>query len=153
MAVAAGVVIVVAAVVVLLLEHGRGGAQVTPITAPIDPYAASLQLTNLAMSESSNLSGGKLTYLDGHIKNAGARTVTGIRVQVLFRNYAHEVSNNFTQPFMLIRMRDPYIDVEPVAAAPLAPGSEADFRLIFDGVKDDWDGAFPEVRILHVDLK
>ena len=152
-AIAAAVVIVVAVALVLMLERGRGGAKVTPISAPLDPYAASLQLTNPAMSESSNLSGGKLTYLDGHIKNAGAKTVTGIRVQVLFRNYAHEVSNNFTQTLTLIRMRDPYIDVEPVAAAPLAPGAEADFRLIFDGVKDDWDGAFPEVRILHVDLK
>ena len=50
-------------------------------------------------------------------------------------------------------MREPYIDVEPVSAAPLRPGAEADFRLIFDSVSPDWDGAYPEIRILHVESK
>ena len=54
---------------------------------------------------------------------------------------------------MLIRMREPYIDVETVSAAPLAPGGEQDFRLIFDGVTHDWDGAYPEIRILGVETK
>ncbi len=105
------------------------------------------------MSEASNLSGGKATYVDGHIKNNGSRTVTGITVQVLFRDYAHEVSQNETKDLKLIRMREPYIDVEPVSAAPMAPGAERDFRLIFDPVKPDWDGAYPEIRIIHVELK
>jgi hypothetical protein len=153
MAIAAAVVVVVAAVVVVSLERGKGGAKVTPISAPADPYSASLPLTNLAMSESSNLAGGKLTYLDGHIQNKGDRTVTGITVQVLFRDYAHEVAQNETQALKLIRMREPYVDVEPVSAAPLAPGAEADFRLIFDKVSPDWDGAYPEIRIIRVDAK
>jgi hypothetical protein len=105
------------------------------------------------MSESGNLAGGKVTYLDGHIANTGGRTVTAITVQVLFRTYAHEVAQNETQPLKLIRMREPYIDVEPVSAAPLKPAAEQDFRLIFDAVSPDWDGAFPEIRILHVETK
>lgn len=153
MAVAAGVVIVIGAVAVAALEHGRRGAQVTPISAALDAYSANLALTNLVMSESSSLSGGKVTYVDGHIQNKGGRTVTGATVQVLYRDYAHEVVNNFTQPLTLIRMRDPYIDVEPISAAPLAPGGEADFRLIFEGVKADWDGAYPEIRVIRVDTK
>jgi hypothetical protein len=153
MAVAAAAVIVAAAAVFLVLQHGRGGAQVSPISAPLDPYAGSLAVSNLAMSESSSLSGGKLTYLDGHIQNKGNRTVTGITVQVLFRDFAHEVAQNDTQPLKLIRTREPYIDVEPVSAAPLSPRAEADFRLIFDSVKSDWDGAYPEIRILRVDAK
>jgi hypothetical protein len=153
MAIAAGVVIVIAAVVVLALQHGKGAATVTPISTPLDPYAANLAITNLAMSESSSLSGSKVTYVDGHIQNKGDRTVTGISVQVLFRNYAHEVAQNETHELQIIRMRDPYIDVEPVSAAPLAPGGEKDFRLIFDRVTPDWDGAFPDLRIIHVDTK
>jgi len=50
-------------------------------------------------------------------------------------------------------MREPYIDVEPVSQAPIAPGAGADFRLIFDGVTADWDGAYPEIRVVHVDAK
>ena len=151
LAVAAAVVIVLAAVVFFVLERGKPAASVTPISAAPDAYASSLAITNLAMSESASLSGGKVTYLDGHIANQGSRTVTGIGVQVLFRNYAHEVAQNETQPLKFIRMRDPYIDIEPVSATPLKPGAEQDFRLIFDAVSPDWDGAYPEVRIIHVD--
>ena len=43
---------------------------------PLDPYAASLPLTNLKPSESTSLSGGKSTYIDGHVANNGSRTVT-----------------------------------------------------------------------------
>jgi hypothetical protein len=151
--VAAVVVLLAAAGTVLFLEHdsSRGKTTVMPISAPLASYASSLPLTNLTMSESSNLAGGKVTYLDGHISNQGARTVTAVTVQVLFRDFAHEVAQNETLPLKLIRTREPYIDVEPVSAAPLKPGAEADFRLIFDSVKPDWDGAYPEIRILQVD--
>ena len=151
LAVAAAVVIVVAATAVVVLEHRKPAASVTPISAATDPYAASLPITNLAMSESTNLAGSKVTYVDGHVANQGPRTVTGVTVQVLFRNYAHEVAQNETQPLKFIRIRDPYIDVEPVSAAPLKPGGEQDFRLIFDTVSPDWDGAYPELRMIHVD--
>ena len=153
LAIAAAAVVIVAVVVVLLLEHGKARATVTPITAAPDAYAASLPISGLQMSESSNLAGGKVTYLDGHIANTGSRTVTAITVQVLFRTFAHEVAQNETQPLMIIRTRDPYIDVEPVSAAPLAPGAQADFRLIFDAVNPDWDGAYPEIRVLQVETK
>jgi hypothetical protein len=92
-----------------------------------------------------------VTYLDGHIANTGSRTVTGITVQVLFRTFAHEVAQNETQPLKFIRMRTPYIDVEPVSAAPLKPGDGQDFRLIFDAVTPDWDGAYPEIRVVKVE--
>jgi hypothetical protein len=153
LAVAAAVVLIVAAAVVLTLEHGKRAATVTPISATPDAYAASLPMTGLAMSESANLAGGKVTYLDGHIANNGSRTVTGITVQVLLRTFAHEVAQNETQPLKIIRMRDPYIDIEPVSAAPLKPGDERDFRLIFDAVSPDWDGAYPEVRVIHVETR
>lgn len=153
MIIAVAIIVVVGGGLFLFLERGKSGSSVTPISAQPDSYAANLPITNLAMSESSNLAGGKVTYLDGHITNKGDHTVTGITVQVLFRNYAHEVAQNETQPLMLIRAREPYIDVEPVSAAPLKPGDERDFRLIFDTVADSWDNAYPEIRIVHVDSK
>jgi hypothetical protein len=74
-------------------------------------------------------------------------------VQVLFRDVAREVTQNETQPLKLIRMREPYVDVEPVSAAPLKPGDRRDFRLIFDAVSPDWDGAYPQIRIIRVEAK
>ncbi len=153
LAVAAAAVLVAVVVLVLVFEHPKRAPKVTPISATPDPYAQSLPITALAMSESSNLAGGKVTYLDGHIANTGARTVTGVTVQVLFRDGAHEVAQNETLPLKLIRMREPYVDLEPVSAAPLTPGGEHDFRLIFDAVSPDWDGAYPEVRVIQVKTK
>jgi len=151
--VAAAIVLAVAGGLVLFYEHGKSVPIVTPISAALDPYAGNLPISNLHMSESSNLAGSKVTYVDGSIANTGSRTVTGITVQVLFRDPAHEVAQNETHPMNIIRTREPYIDVEPVSASPLKPGDSADFRLIFDTVAQDWDGAFPEIRLIHVDLK
>ena len=137
----------------LLFEHGRSTPAVTPISAATDPYAGNLAIGNLAMSESSNLAGGKVTYLDGRIANHGNRTIAGITVQVLFRDAAHEVAQNETQPLKIVRTREPYVDIEPLSAAPLKPDEAEDFRLIFDTVARDWDGAFPEVRVIHVESR
>jgi hypothetical protein len=150
MAIAAAVVIVVLAVVVVVLERHKSAPSVAPVSAAADAYAGSLPITSVAMSESGNLAGGKVTYLDGHIANKGNRTVTGITVQVLFRNAALEVAQNESQQMRFIRTRDPYVDLEPISAAPLKPGDERDFRLIFDAVTPDWDGAYPQIRILRV---
>ncbi len=151
--VAAAVVLIAAAVGVLVLEHGKGRGGVTPLSTALDPYAANLAISDLAMSESANLAGGKVTYVDGHIANKGGSTVTGVTVQVLFRTFAREVTQNETQHIKLIRIREPYIDIEPLSAAPLKPGDGHDFRLIFDAVSPDWDGAYPELRIIKVETR
>jgi Protein of unknown function (DUF2393) len=151
MAIAAAVVLAVVGGLVIYFERANPKPQATPISAALDSYAASLPISNLAMSESANLAGGKVTYLDGHIANTGNRTVTGVTVQVLFRDPAREVAQNETQPLELITMRQPYIDVQPVSSSPIKPGDQRDFRLIFDTVAQDWDGAYPEVRIVRVE--
>ncbi len=153
LAIAAGAVLIVAAIVVFMLENGKKATTVTPVTATPDAYAANLPISNVSMSESANLAGGKVTYIDGHIANSGNKTVTGVWVQVLFRNAANEVAQNETQPLKWIRTRDPYVDLEPASAAPLKPADGQDFRLIFDAVTPDWNGVYPEIRIVRVDAK
>jgi Protein of unknown function (DUF2393) len=153
LAIAAVLVLAVVVAGLVLGGHARRGQDTAALTSEPDPYAGNLKITNLVMSESSNLAGGKVTYLDGHIANAGSRTVTEVLVQVIFRNYAKEVAQSERMSLTLIRMREPYIDTERVSAAPLKPGTEQDFRLNFDAVTPDWSGATPEVRILHVGSK
>jgi hypothetical protein len=150
---AAAVVVVIALVVVLTLGHGKSTAKVTPISAAPDAYASNLPISRLVMSESANLAGGKVTYIDGQIANQGGRIVISVTVQVLFRTFANEVAQNETQPLKLIRTREPYVDIEPVSAAPLNPGTAHDFRLIFDAVSPNWNGAYPEIRVIHVETK
>jgi hypothetical protein len=152
-AIAAGVVVLL--VIVAALTMGRGHEQpvTAPVNAPLDPYAASLPVSNITLSESSNLSGGKVTYVDGHIANKGNRTVTGITVQVIFRDYSNQVAENDSRELQLIRTRQPEVDLESVAAAPLKPGDENDFRLIFDPVSQNWNGNDPEIRVLKVESR
>jgi hypothetical protein len=118
-----------------------------------DAYATSLPLSQFAMSESTNLSGGKLTYLDGHVTNTGSRTVTGITVQVVFQNDEAMPPQIDTVPLTFIRMKEPYIDTEPVSAAPLKPGDDREFRLTFETVPENWNTQMPEVRVIQTDLK
>lgn len=151
--VAAVIVLAIGLGLFLIFGHGKSVPAVTPLSTPPDPYAANLSISGLEMSEASNLAGGKTTYLDGKISNNGNLTVNGITVQVLFRDMAHEVTWNETEPLRIIRTRDPYIDVEPLAASPLKPGGQADFRLVFDTVPQAWDGAYPEIRLIHVDAR
>ena len=120
---------------------------------PIAAYASSLQLSQLAMSESTSLSGGKSTYIDGHIKNTGAQTVTGITVQVLFANDENLPPQVATVPLSLIRARQPYIDTEPVSAAPLKPADEQDFRLIFESIPENWNSQMPQIHVIQVSTK
>ena len=130
----------------------RGGANAGSPDAlrPVAPYAANLKLSGLAMSESTSFSGGKSTFLDGHIANTGPATVTGLTVQVLFASDGGGAPQLQTVPMNLVRTREPYLDTEPVSAAPLAPGAGADFRLIFEGIRPEWNQETPEVHVVEV---
>ena len=153
MAIAAAVVVAAVAAVLVLGGHSKRAQETASSSAAPEPYAANLPISGLAMSESSNLAGGKVTYIDGHIANQGDRTVNGALVQVIFRDYKNEVAQSQRLPLTVIRMREPYIDTATLAAAPLKPGAQQDFRLNFDSVSPDWSGTMPEIRIVHVDLK
>jgi hypothetical protein len=131
------------------LPSNPGGAAL----APADAYAASLPITDLKMSESSNFAGGKVTYVDGHIANNGDKTVADVRVQVGFRDFGNQLVQKETMPMTLIRMREPDVDTQPVGADPVKPGEQRDFRLVLDQVAKDWNGQYPEVRIIQVSFK
>jgi len=146
--------LIVVVVVTILAFAGRKKGPAAPTTLqPPDAYAASLPLTNLAMSEADNLSGGKMTYLDGHIQNTGSRTITGATVQVVFANDVAMPPTVQTVPLTLVRTTQPYIDTEPVSAEPLKPGDAHDFRLPFEAVPANWNQQMPEVRIIQTQQK
>ena len=152
-AVAIAAVAVVVLVVVLVLM-GRKPAGPPPTTLqPVAAYADYLEVSNLQMSESTSLSGGKSTYVDGHIANKGKATVTGVTVQVIFANDMGMPPQIETVPLRLIRTREPYVDTESVSAAPLAPGGEADFRLIFESIPDNWNLQTPGMRAIQVSIR
>ena len=146
-----GAAVVVVAIVAGVVAHGRKTAPAAlNAELPADAYSASLAFTQLAMSQSDNLSGGSSTFLDGHVKNTGADTLTGVTMQVAFRNDEGMAPNVETLPLSLISMHQPYVDTEPVSAAPLKPGDEVEFRLIFETIPTNWNQQMPELRVVHV---
>lgn len=144
---------VVLAILVGILLVGRHRAPTITGVQPLDPYAGSLSLSQLQMSESTSLAGGKSTYVDGVVRNTGSSTVTGITVQVLFHNEEQMPPQIETLPMALIRTHEPYVDTEPVSAAPLAPGDQREFRLIFESIPGNWNMQMPEIRIIRVEKK
>jgi hypothetical protein len=144
-------VVVLAIGGLLAVNHHReppnpGGAGL----APADAYAVSLPISNLQMSQAGNMAGSQTTYVDGQITNHGQKTVTAITVQVAFHGFENPIAKKETLPLPLIRTRQPYVDTQPVSAAPIAPGETREFRLIFDSLPQDWNQGYPEVRIIEV---
>jgi hypothetical protein len=118
-----------------------------------DAYASQLSIGNLQMSEATNFTGSKVTYVDGVITNKGDKTVTGVYVVVTFRNDIGEPPQKTSMPLRLIRTREPYVDIEPVSAEPLKPGDSHEFRLIFDHVSPTWNQQYPTVQPTHVQTR
>jgi hypothetical protein len=146
--------LVVLGAVFWLVFAGRKKVEApTNTVLPLAAYAANLPLSQLAMSESTSLSGGKSTFVDGHIKNTGSQTVSAVTVQVIFRNDEAMPPQLETVPLALIRTREPYVDTQMVSAAPLKPGDEREFRLIFESIPANWNYQMPEVHVVRVDTK
>ena len=145
----AGLVVLILIGVLIFTTRKPSGIAANVILPPA-PYAANLPLSQLAMSESTSLSGGKSTFIDGHIQNTGSQTVTGITVQVLFRNNEAMPPQIETVPLALIRTHEPYVDTQPVSAAPLKPGDDREFRLIFESIPNNWNTQMPEIHAVQI---
>lgn len=143
-------VLAIIAVMFVLGKSHNHTQDLSNLPATPDAYATNLRVSNVTMSESSNLAGGKITYLDGHIANLGDKTVSEAVVQITFFDYANKVAQSQRLPLTIVRMREPYIDTAPLSSSPLKPGAQADFRLNFDSVSPDWAGNTPEIQVLHV---
>jgi hypothetical protein len=152
----AAAVVIVVGVIFLIVAGGRSHPDATANNtgmAAADPYAARLTISGLQMSEATSFSGAKVTYIDGQLANTGDKTLSAITVQVGFHSDVGQFAQRISVPLSFIRTRQPYVDTEPVSAAPIEPGQTRDFRLIFDAVPADWNLQFPEIRVINVHTK
>ena len=144
---------VVALVVVALFLASRHKGVPANTILPPDPYAANVVFTDLVPSESTSLSGGKSTYVDGHVRNTGTRTLSAATLQVLFLNDEAMPPQVETVPLTLIRTRQPYIDTQMLSAAPLGPGEDREFRLIFEDIRPNWNQGPPQIHVVAATLR
>jgi len=148
---AAAIVILVA--FFILLAHRHTPPPPPKTVQPLAAYASNLTVSDIQMSEADSTLGGKSIYIDGHLANHGTATVTGITAQVLFANDEAMPPQMETTQLYLIRTRDPYVDTEMVSMAPIAPGTEADFRLIFENIHSNWNTQPPEIRLTQISTR
>ena len=141
-------VVVVIGMIVLLSRNQKPTATGPP------PYAAQLKLSDLKLSAAQNFVGSTVTYLDGNISNTGDKTVTGITVEAIFKNAMGQVAQKENLPLHVLRTTGPYPDALDLSVAPLAPGHTREFRLTVEGtITTDWNQQYPELRIIHVQIK
>lgn len=139
----------VVVVIVLVIVFTRGGPT-NSAPSTVDPYAASLAVSDVAMSTAANFAGQQVTYIEGKITNHGSKTVNGATMQILFRDSLGQVAQKETQRVMVITTRQPYVDTAPLSSAPLKAGQTKDFRLTFEHVSADWNMQVPELTITRV---
>jgi len=149
----ATVAVIILAVMIVLMSRSHGAVNDPTKLQPLAAYAPSLVISGVEMSEAEIPSGGKQTYIDGHIANHGAATVNAITVQALFPNDQQMQPQMETVAMNIVRSREPFVDMVPVSTAPLAPGGEADFRLIFEGINSNWNLKPPEIHVVQVGTK
>ncbi len=145
---------VVVAIIILLVVLGRS-PQPSNQEPPQPAYASNLHVTDLKLSAAENFVGATVSYLDGKITNSGGQSLTGCRVEAIFRNSMGQIVDKQAQPLMVLHTRSGfgYQDLIPLSAAPLGPNQTRDFRLTFEHISADWDHGYPELRVLSVDLK
>ena len=119
----------------------------------VDPYAKNVILSQVQISQASNFAGDQLTYVDGKIENRGDRTLTSMTLQAAFPNETGDAPQILQAPLSLVRSRDPYVDTQPISAAPLPPGKSQDFRLVFDNVSPMWNQAPPKLQIVDLSTR
>jgi hypothetical protein len=122
-------------------------------TTPANPYAAKLNLSDLKMSAAENFVGARITYIDGTVTNTGEKTVTHAAVHVAFKNSLGEVAQADDVVLYILKTAGPYPDTVDLHLLPLAQGQSAPFRLTFDHISNDWDRAYPDLKVTDVSLK
>ena len=147
----AAVVVVIVGVLIFLLS--RGAQKPGDAAAPVPAYAGNLQIGDLHLSAAENFVGGNVTYVEGKLTNTGDKLVTGVQVEVIFRNMLGEVVDKQKPPLHVSASPLGNPDWVALSVSPLSPGKFASFRLTFEHVSADWNQGYPELKIIGVSTK
>jgi hypothetical protein len=113
----------------------------------------SSRFSGLKLSQEQNFLGATVTYLEGSIANAGDKTVSGLNLNVVFRNTLDEIVQREVLPVRILDRSGAYADTYDMRLRPLAPGQQREFRLTFEHLSSDWNQQAPELRVAAVSLQ
>jgi hypothetical protein len=145
--IAIAIVVAIAGIIALILREKPRAVAAPP------PYAASLKFSDLKMSQAQNFVGARVTYVDGTLVNTGDKIVTHAVVRVTFQDPYGQVAQIENVAIRLLRTSGPYPDTVDLASSPLAPGQSKMFRLTFERLSEQWNQAYPDLKIVDVSLQ
>jgi len=125
----------------------------------VDPNAAFAKVSKVHMSQAANMIGGKMYYVEGEVTNtnpnngSGTGTITGATIEVTFRNDHQDVCQREQRALTVVLRREPAVDVGSLSMEPLKPGKSKDFQIAFEKLVLDWNGQYPEVKVVTVTMK
>jgi Protein of unknown function (DUF2393) len=147
LAAVAGVIAVTLVIAFLLRQPPR-------LAKGVPAYAAKLNFSDFKMSAAENFVGSTVSYIDGTVTNSGDKTVTGIVLEVVFKDELGQMAQD--EPDVALRVlktSGPYPEAVDLSVSPLAPGQSQPFRLTFDHISAQWNRQYPEIRITDVTVR
>ena len=147
----AAAVLIAAVAVVYVIARNRAPSNGKP--AGPTPYASRLQVGDLHLSTAENFVGGRVTYIEGNLVNAGDKTVVGAQVKVIFRNNLGEIVDRQAPPLRVAASPLGHRDWVALNLAPLDPGKNVLFRFTFEHISADWNQGYPEIRFADVQTR
>ncbi len=127
-------------------------SQQKPLAEP-SPYAANLKFSDLKASAAQNFAGATVSYLDGVITNTGNQTVIHAAVQVTFKDDMGQTAQRDELPIHVLRTGGPYDEAVDLNMSPLLPGQSKPFRLTFENISNQWNHAYPDLKVTQVVVK
>jgi hypothetical protein len=119
----------------------------------LNPYAASIQFSDLKMSAAENFVGASVTYLDGTVTNGGDKTVSRAMVHITFKDAMGQTAQTEDVPVRVVQTVGPYADAVDLGAAPLGPRQSKPFRIAFEHVSAEWNHEYPALQVTDITLK
>jgi hypothetical protein len=143
--------IAIVAVIVGILALFLRSEQKKPVEP--SPYAANLTFSDLKASAAQNFAGATVSYLDGVITNTGTQTVIHATVQVTFKDDMGQTAQREELPIHVLRIGGPYDEAVDLNMSPLLPGQSKSFRLTFENISNQWNHAYPDMKVTQVNTK
>jgi hypothetical protein len=108
------------------------------LTSEARDYLGNLQLSEVKPQTSESYIQKSLFEIIGKITNNGQKTVTGVVVTCVFRDYyGKEIKRELST-------------VVSGRGGPMAPGATRNFRLAFDDLPDEWNRQMPDLVIAEI---
>lgn len=138
----AGILLLLVGGYVFLMRQGPPSGPAAPLRLPFGPaeseYSLQIQISGLKMSRATNLLNQELTFVQGVVKNGGARSVRDVEFTVEFRDVLNQVV-----------LREAQRPLGP-AGSPhqaLPAGGSREFQLTFEHVPADWNRQYPTIKV------